>query len=243
MFYFDRKYLYAVLAVMVISSLVSFSSQELIGILLTLPGVLLAMTVHEFSHAKMADHFGDTTARRQGRLTLNPLAHIDPVGIFLLIFAHIGWGKPVEVNYNSITSNKSKEYCEAMISLAGPLSNFVLAIIFTVLYYLLNILAPGFLMTGIGSILMSIIGYTIIVNIGLGVFNLIPLPPLDGEKIFRNIMPDRVKNWFLRNSNLLQIIFLGLWISGALGKITSPIISGIYSLINKLVIMIFSIFI
>ena len=139
MFYFDKKYLYVLLAILVMYSLTSFGRQEILGILLTLPGVLLAMTVHEYSHAKMADHFGDTTARRQGRLTLNPLAHIDPIGIILLIFAHIGWGKPVEVNYNNLTTNKSRSYCEAMISLAGPLSNFILAIILTFVYYALGI--------------------------------------------------------------------------------------------------------
>ena len=243
MFYFDKKYLYVFLIIMAIYSLTSFGRQELLGILLTLPGVLLAMTVHEFAHAKMADHFGDTTARRQGRLTLNPLAHIDPVGIFLLIFAHIGWGKPVEVNYNSITSNKSKSYCEAMISLAGPLSNFILAIILTVIYYCLGLFATAFISTTFGYILFSIIGSAITVNIGLGVFNLIPLPPLDGEKIFRNIMPSRVQDWLTRNSNTLQFAFLILWITGLLSYVVSPVINVVYYVINWVVSLVFGIFI
>ena len=243
MFGFDRKYLYVFLAIMVIYSLTSFGRAEILGVLLTLPGVLLAMTVHEFSHAKMADHFGDTTARRQGRLTLNPLAHIDPVGIFLLIFAHIGWGKPVEVNYNNLTTNKSRSYCEAMISLAGPLSNFILAIILTFVYYALGIFCAGFVSTSVGFILFTIIGYAITVNIGLGVFNLIPLPPLDGEKIFRNIMPYKVKEWLTVNTNMLQFAFMILWITGLLGNIVSPVIEIIFNIINWIASLVFGIFI
>ena len=243
MYNFDKKYLYVFLAIMVIYSLTSFGSDNIIGVLLTLPGVLLAMTVHEFSHAKMADHFGDTTARRQGRLTLNPLAHIDPVGIFLLIFAHIGWGKPVEVNYNNLTTNKSRSYCEAMISLAGPLSNFILAIILTFVYYALGIFCAGFVSTSVGFILFTIIGYAITVNIGLGVFNLIPLPPLDGEKIFRNIMPYKVKEWLTVNTNMLQFAFMILWITGLLGNIVSPVIKIIFNIINWIASLVFGIFI
>lgn len=243
MYNFDKKYLYVFLAIMVIYSLTSFGSDNIIGVLLTLPGVLLAMTVHEFSHAKMADYFGDTTARKQGRLTLNPLAHIDPVGIFLLIFAHIGWGKPVEVNYNNLTTNKSRSYCEAMISLAGPLSNFILAIILTFVYYALGIFCAGFVSTSVGFILFTIIGYAITVNIGLGVFNLIPLPPLDGEKIFRNIMPYKVKEWLTVNTNMLQFAFMILWITGLLGNIVSPVIEIIFNIINWIASLVFGIFI
>ena len=243
MFYFDKKYLYVLLAILVMYSLTSFGRQEILGILLTLPGVLLAMTVHEYSHAKMADHFGDTTARRQGRLTLNPLAHIDPIGIILLIFAHIGWGKPVEVNYNNLTTNKSRGYCEAMISLAGPLSNFILAIILTLIYYALGIFAIPFISTSIGSILFTIIGSAITVNIGLGVFNLIPLPPLDGEKIFRNIMPGNIRAWLIKNTNTLQFIFLMLWITNLLGYFVTPVINGVFWVIDTVVRFVFGIFI
>ena len=87
MFSFDRKTLYTMFIVIAIFGIISLGTEGIISILLTLPGVLLAMTVHEYSHAKMADHYGDTTARNQGRLTLNPIAHIDPIGIFLLIFS------------------------------------------------------------------------------------------------------------------------------------------------------------
>ena len=243
MFSFNKNHLYIALVVLGLYALTSYGSQQLIGILLTLPGVLLAMTVHEYAHAWMATHYGDTTARRQGRLTLNPLAHIDPVGIFLLIFAHIGWGKPVQVNYNNLTTNKSRGYCEAMISLAGPLSNFILAVILTVVLYLLSTIFPGMMFSEIGAIILVLIEYAITVNIGLGVFNLIPLPPLDGEKIFRNILPNKIKAWLIENNSSLQFLFMLLWITGLLGYIVTPVISGISGVINTVIAAVFGIFI
>ena len=243
MYYFDKKYLYIILVILGLYFLTSAGQATIIGLLLSLPGVIFAMTVHEYAHAKMADHYGDTTARKQGRLTLNPLAHIDPIGIFLLIVAHIGWGRPVEVNYNNLTSNKSRGYCEAMISLAGPLSNFILATIFTIIFYLIDVLAPAFALTKVGFILMQIIYSAILVNIGLGVFNLIPLPPLDGEKIFRNIMPGNIRAWLIKNTNTLQFIFLMLWITNLLGYVVSPVIDGVFWLINMVVRFVFGIFI
>lgn len=240
MFSFDRKTLYTMFIVIAIFGIISLGTEGIISILLTLPGVLLAMTVHEYSHAKMADHYGDTTARNQGRLTLNPIAHIDPIGIFLLIFAHIGWGKPVQVNPNNFTSNKSRGYCEAMISFAGPLSNFILAIVLTMIQALT--IVPLYSLGEFGMILAMLIEYAIIVNIGLGVFNLIPLPPLDGEKIFKNILPSGAKSWLTRNGQMLEMLFLILWITGLLGEVVSPVINVVYTLIKTPIGYLFGLF-
>ena len=240
MFSFDRKTLYTMFIVIAIFGIISLGTEGIISILLTLPGVLLAMTVHEYSHAKMADHYGDTTARNQGRLTLNPIAHIDPIGIFLLIFAHIGWGKPVQVNPNNFTSNKSRGYCEAMISFAGPLSIFILAIVLTMIQALT--IVPLYSLGEFGMILAMLIEYAIIVNIGLGVFNLIPLPPLDGEKIFKNILPSGAKSWLARNSQMLEMLFLILWITGLLGEVVSPVINVVYTLIKTPIGYLFGLF-
>ena len=145
----DRKTLYIILAVLVVISLASAGTGFWIKTLLTIPAVLIAMTVHEFAHAWAADRFGDTTPRAQGRLTLNPIAHIDPFGFVLLLFAGVGWCRPVQINPNSFTSNKSRGFCEAWISFAGPLSNFILAIVFTIIYYLLDVFAPMTTLVGI----------------------------------------------------------------------------------------------
>ena len=109
---------------------------NIVATLLTLPGVILAMSFHEFAHAFAADRLGDPTPRNQGRLTLDPMKHIDPVGIFLLIFAHIGWGRPVQINPNNF-SKVSREKGETIVSLAGPLMNFVLAFVLIIIYYLM----------------------------------------------------------------------------------------------------------
>jgi len=195
--------------------------------LLTLPAVIIAITFHEYAHAYMADRLGDTTPRNQGRLTLNPLVHIDPIGIIILMFAHVGWGKPVEINPNNFTSNKSRSTCEALVSLAGPIMNFIIALVGIIIWFAISKYATT--VSDLILILVSLIQMTVIINIGLGVFNLIPLPPLDGEKIFRNIMPNSIQRWLDTNSNILQIVFLVLWISGALGTLVSPVIELIWN--------------
>lgn len=238
MFFFgneiNRKVLYIVLGVLVIISLINGGAVFWINTLFTLPAVLIAISFHEYAHAWTAVKFGDNTPRAQGRLTLNPLAHLDPFGFVLLLFAGVGWGKPVMINPDNFTSNKSRSTCEAIVSLAGPLMNFILAIVFTVVYYLVENYAP--------EILLGIILYIITINIGLGVFNLIPLPPLDGEKIFRRILPYKAMQWLDRNAYTLQLIFILLWIFGLLSYIVSPIVRFIFNLLFKGVGAIFSLF-
>lgn len=222
----DRRVINAVLVGLMIWGLMNMSSGSWLYLLLTLPAVIIAVTFHEFAHAFAADRFGDTTPRNQGRLTLNPLSHLDPFGFFLMMFAHIGWGKPVQINPTNFNSNKSRGFCEAMVSLAGPLMNFLLAIISAAAYLLMISFAnDNFLSTGIGYILLNLLSLLITVNIGLGVFNLIPLPPLDGEKIFRNILPYKAKEWLSRNYQTLYSVFILLWIFGVLELIVSPVIA------------------
>lgn len=236
----DKRTFYIILGILVILSMANMTALEWLDILLTLPAVIIAITFHEFAHAFVADKLGDTTPRSQGRLTLNPLKHLDPVGFVLLMFAHVGWGKPVEINPNNFTSNKSKSACEALVSLAGPIMNFIIAIISTVIYFALYKYAPAneFAI----SILITVSYLTAIINIGIGVFNLIPLPPLDGEKIFRHILPYKAQQWLDRNSYILNMIFLLLWFFGLLGVVVSPVINVIYKGIFTAVSAIFSLF-
>lgn len=222
----NQRVINAVLVMLMIWGLFSMSSGDWIYLLLTLPAVIIAVTFHEFAHAFAADRLGDTTPRNQGRLTLNPLSHLDPFGFFLMMFAHIGWGKPVQINPNNFNSNKSRGFCEAMVSLAGPLMNFFLAIVCCIACSLLVIFAStSFANSSIGGIIIYLLSILITVNIGLGVFNLIPLPPLDGEKIFRNFLPYRAKAWLNNNYQTLYMIFMLLWIFGILEIIVSPVIA------------------
>ncbi len=235
----DKRVIYILLAVLVFYSLISMSAEAWLSIIITLPAVIVAITFHEYAHAKMADKFGDTTPRNQGRLTLNPLAHMDPFGFVLLMFAHIGWGKPVQINPNNFTSNKSRSFCESMVALAGPLMNFAIAIVSAVIYLLILKLNPTLFSTRMGLMLDIFLEMLITINIGLGVFNLVPLPPLDGEKIFRNILPYNAKAWLDRNEQTLYMVFMILWIFGVLEVIVSPVINlitkGMFWVINFII--------
>lgn len=239
--YFDTRYLYIILiAFAVISILGGF---DMLGLLLSVPAVLIAITFHEYAHAFAADRLGDDTPRNQGRLTLNPLAHLDPFGVIMLIFAHVGWGKPVQINQNNFTRKISSRAAEAIVSLAGPLTNFILAFVFAVIYYALQTFASSFVISQAGIIVMIMIRMTVVLNIGLGVFNLIPLPPLDGSKILMAFLPYNGKRWFEEHTNLFYIIFLIIWITPISGMIISPIINAITEGIDGLVGGLFSLFI
>ncbi len=234
MFYSSNRnnILYIILAILVVQSIVrgQFSIVEL---LLTLPGVLVAITFHEFAHAYAADKLGDDTPRMQGRLNLNPLSHIDPFGIFMLIFAHIGWGKPVQINPRNFDRKFSASAGEAIVAFAGPLMNFILAIAFTIIFYAITTFAGAeFLFSTVGKVIITMLSYTIIVNVGLGVFNLIPLPPLDGSKILKNFLPYNARVWMQEHEYMFYIVFLIIWITDIASLIINPIINAVISGLN-----------
>ena len=141
--------------------------------------VVVSISVHEFAHALAADKLGDQTPRYQGRLSLNPLVHLDPVGTIMILFLGIGWGKPVMFNPWNL---KNPKFDSALISIAGPMSNFLNALIFSLLYRVVP--APG---NGFFVLLITF-------NITLGVFNLIPMPPLDGYKVVGGILPKNLSH-------------------------------------------------
>lgn len=213
--------------VLILENIGSYLSNPsaLLGLVLSLPGLLIAVTFHEYAHAFVADKLGDDTPRRQGRLTLNPLAHLDPYGTFLMIFAGFGWGKPVEINPINFNRKVSMKGGSALVSIAGPLMNFILAIICAIIYGIL--LRTSIVYSKTGEIIMEIILYTMSMNIGLGVFNLIPLPPLDGSKVLLALLPSRAQEWYENNQHILYIIFLVIWITPIAGQIVTPVITSI----------------
>jgi Zn-dependent protease len=169
--------------------------------------MIIAISIHEFAHAFAANSLGDPTAKLQGRLTLNPLAHLDPWGTLLLLFAGFGWGKPVPFNPYNL---KEKKIGPAIISLAGPFSNFVLVVFFSLI---LKYIYP---LTGLGyeSALFYFLYTLVIINAILMAFNLIPIPPLDGSKLLYALLPDsldHVKETLERYGFmiLIMVIFLG----------------------------------
>jgi len=152
---------------------------DLVRILKFLPGIILGLTVHEFSHALVAHMCGDSTSKDQGRVTLNPLKHIDLLGFIMLIIAGFGWAKPVQFQEQNLRNPKTDVI---KIALAGPLSNAVIAMILSVLFSILASIIPVYSSSTI-QVVYEVLHYAIYINWGLFIFNLIPLPPLDGSHL------------------------------------------------------------
>lgn len=224
----DRRIIYIIIIIMVLSTITGYitNPDALFSLLLSIPGILIAITFHEFAHGFAAYKLGDTTAKDEGRLSLNPFDHLDPIGTVMLIFAGFGWGKPVHVNPRNYTRKMSMEKGEAIVSIAGPLMNFLLAIIFAIIYIaILKFAGLSFIRTSVGMVVIGIVTATISINVGLGVFNLIPLPPLDGSKVIMPFLPYKAKQWFINNEQIFYIVFVILFITGLAGRIISPAIN------------------
>ncbi|MBT5420997.1 MAG: site-2 protease family protein [Candidatus Cloacimonetes bacterium] len=179
-------------------------------LIIQIPILLITLTIHEFSHGYVAYLLGDDTAKRAGRLTLNPISHIDPFGLLMLFIAHIGWAKPVPVNpYNFVNQKRDM----AITAAAGPVSNFVMAIILSVVFNLLKSANPNILYSGsvLAQFFTSMLVYAILINLALGIFNLIPIPPMDGSKILGGFLSDEAYYKYTaqerKGAQLLMIIF------------------------------------
>ena len=174
-------------------------------------GLIIALTFHEFSHAFVADKFGDPTPRSYGRVSLNPLRHLDPLGTLMLFVAHFGWGKPVPIDPYNLTKRE-----EILVALAGPGSNLLLALLISLVFRFIPIY------------FLAIFVQT---NLVLAIFNLLPIPPLDGSKVFLNILPEEHSiQWqqaFEQYGFVLLAVLLFLPVGGSniINLIISPILN------------------
>ena len=243
--YIDRRIIFLIIALMLFSSFMTLFSREgaLLSFVLSIPGILIAITFHEFAHAFAADKLGDDTPRRQGRLNLNPFTHLDPFGTIMLVFAGFGWGKPVEIQPRNFNRNISLSKAEAIVAAAGPIMNFLLAIIFEIIACLIIKFIPSFYFTNTGLIVDIILKSIVMTNIGLGIFNLIPIPPLDGSKILGGLLPYNARNWMDSHSQIFEIIFIILWIAGILSLLVSPLISITYNGLSYICLSMFGLLI
>ena len=194
----------------------NFSPTEL---LISLPAIVIALTFHEFSHAYSAYLLGDNTARNMGRLSLNPMHHLDPIGFLCLMFFRFGWAKPVPVNPYNFRSVDEKTGM-LLTAFAGPASNIILCFLSVGLIYLLPMrLFPVWV--------YSLLNYLVWINASLAFFNLIPVPPLDGSKILFGLLPYRMYSGLMVLEQYSSILLLILIISNIPSMVISPLSSGL----------------
>jgi Zn-dependent protease len=194
---------------------------QLKAILLRIPGFLMAISIHEYAHAKMAYRLGDDTAEREGRMTLEPWAHFDPIGAIMLLFFRFGWAKPVPVNpYRFRNPRKGM----ALVSLAGPVANMISAFALEILTILLF---TRIRFTGSPWIyLPQVLEQGAYINASLGFFNLIPIPPLDGSKILSVFLPSSLQDFWDRFEQYGFIALILLLYSGFTSNILWPLVAG-----------------
>lgn len=156
--------------------------------ILLLPVILFALTVHEYSHGYVAWRLGDPTAKNAGRLTLNPLPHLDPIGTIMLFLVQFGWAKPVPVD-PSYFRNPKRDML--YVALAGPVSNMILALITGLVIRYINSANPAFMYGVLGPKISMMLVLSLRINLALAIFNLLPVPPLDGSKIMYGLLPPR----------------------------------------------------
>lgn len=173
--------------------------------------LVASISIHEFAHAYIADKLGDPTARILGRVTLNPKAHLDPIGTLLLLVAGFGWGKPVPFDPYNLENPKTGG---ALIALAGPVSNFLLATLLAIIFHLVPM----------NGLLTSFVYLTIFYNLILGAFNLIPVNPLDGFKIVYGILPSNLAIQWQQTANYGIFILLFLVVTRTTSVIIDPIL-------------------
>lgn len=202
-----------------------FDFTQLFELLLGVIPALICITLHELSHGLVAYKLGDDTAKNAGRLTLNPIKHLDWMGFLMLVIARVGWAKPVPVNMNHF---KNPKRGMALTALAGPVSNFLITLLFLFLYGLVYPLLWG---SAAGAYVSQLLLLTAYMSLGLGLFNLLPIPPLDGSKVLFSAVSDESYRKLMRYERYGIILLIVLAYAGVTGRFLSTAIDAVFDLL------------
>ncbi len=200
-----------------------FDVTYLLSILLSVIPALLCITLHELSHGLVAYKLGDSTAKDRGRLTLNPIRHLDPIGLLMMVTFHVGWAKPVPVNMRNFQNPKRGM---ALTALAGPVCNVLITLVFLFLFGAASLPLGR---SDVGGYLLQMLQLTARISLGLAIFNLIPIPPLDGSKVLLSVLSDENYWKLMRYERYGSLLMLLLVSTGILGRPLSAVINSVYS--------------
>ncbi|MBP8763121.1 MAG: site-2 protease family protein [Acetoanaerobium sp.] len=199
----------------------------IIDMLTMLPGILIALTFHEFAHGLAAYAMGDDTAKNAGRLSLDPMKHIDPIGFIMLFIMRFGWAKPVPINENNFRHERLGLF---FVSIAGITMNLILALIFQlILFFTADIVQL--------SAYVDVMRGIVWINIMLAAFNLLPIPPLDGSKIIYTFLPKNLRFTFYKYESYGSIILIILLLTGGISLLLNPVISALISFLNSIILL------
>lgn len=199
---------------------------SLTGLIAGLPGLVIALVIHEYAHAKAADIMGDFTPRMTGRLTLNPMAHIDPIGLIMLLVVRFGWAKPVMINARNFRNWRQGEL---LVALAGPVANLLVA--FISLLVMAVLFKLGMFSEGVRLVLSMMVLF----NINFAIFNMLPLPPLDGSKVLMVLLPGRLAYKLMSLERYSFIILIFLMMTPFLTMILIPLQRLVLSVFNLII--------
>lgn len=207
----------------------------LMSTIMIIPGVVVGLSFHEFAHGWVAYKLGDPTPKMQGRVTINPAAHVDPLGFIALLFAGFGWGVPVQINPSNFKKRRRDEF---LVALAGVVMNLIVAIVFAVIMKLVLVAGGvGFIASGLGDALWTILSYVVQINLVLMIFNLIPVPPLDGFTIVTELFNIKHTDLYYTIYNNGFFILMLLIIFDITDLILTPAVSFFLGLINHFILL------